>query len=305
MIRFKNLTKRYEDGKGIFDFSFEVEEGEVFGLLGDKDSGKSTVLRVLMGFETATKGRCAINGRDCQQWARSLHQIIGYLPDEISLPPMMTGREFLRSNAAMRGVKNLEHLFELAHRLDLDVDIKIGKMTSAQVQKTGIACALLHDPKVLLLDNPFRNLDKRTGSALIDIILEEKEKGKMVLLTTDSVDIADLTCDRVVLLEKGAVVYMGDVENMRENMYRDYLIQFSSGRAAMKFTNESFEVKRLKDRNLVVTVQGALLPLLQTLSRYPVTSIEPLPLPLKETFLHIYDMGGRSDDKFTDTETGY
>lgn len=296
MIRFKNLTKRYKNGKGIFDFSFEVEEGEVFALAGAKDAGKSTALRILMGYEMPTKGRCAINGRDCSQWARVLHPMIGYLPDEISLPAMMTGREFLRSNAAMRGIKNLEYMFELAYRLELDVDVKIGKMTSSDVQKTGIVCALLHDPKVILLDNPFRNLDKRAGSALIDVILEEKEKGKMILLTTDSVDIADLTCDRVALLEKGTVVYIGDVENMRENMYRDYLIQFASGHAAMKFANESFSVKRLKDRNLVVTVQGELLPLLQALARYPVTSIEPVPLSLKETFLHIYSMGGESDD---------
>lgn len=296
MIRFKNLTKRYEDGKGIFDFSFEVEEGEVCALVGDKGSGKSTVLRLLMGFENATKGRCVINGKDCQKDASSVHKITGYLPDKIALPPMMTGRQFLRSNAAMRGMKNLERLFELAYRLDLDVNEKIGRMTSSDVQKTGIVCALMHDPKVVLLDHPFRNLDTRARSSLVDIILEEKEKGKMVLLTTNSVDIADLTCDRVMLLEKGNVIYIGDVENMRENMYRNYLVQFTNGHEAMKFAQDSFEIMRIKDRNLVVSLQGELLPLLQALSQYAVTSIEPVPLSLKETFIHIYGMGGTVDD---------
>ncbi len=288
MIRFKNLTKRFEDGRGIFDFSFEVEEGEVFGLVGSEGSGKTTALRMLMGFEYPTKGRCAINGKDCVRAAVYLHRMTGYLPDGITLPSVLTGRQFLRSNAEMRGMRNLENLFNMAKRLELNIDRKIGEMTSADVQKTGLVCAMMHNPPVILLDNPFRNLDSRTRSALVDLILEEKEKGKMVILTSNTVDIADLTCDRVGLLDKGNIVYLGDVENMRENMYRSYLIQFGSSRAAMKFAKESFEIKSMKDRNLVVSLQGELLPLVRTLANYHVTSIEPVPLSLEETFVHIY-----------------
>lgn len=294
MIRFKNLTKIYEGGKGIFDFSFEVEEGEVFGLIGTDNAGKSTALRMLMGFEAASRGRCAINGKDCAKGAAHLRRSIGYLPDEIALPPTLTGRQFLRSNAQMRYMKNLEYLFSLAARLELDVDQKIGRMTSADVQKTGLVCAMMHNPPVLLLDNPFRNLDSKARSVLVDIILEEKEKNKMVLLTSESVDIADLTCDRVGLLENGNLVYIGDIENMRENMYRNYLIQFSSSRAAMQFSKEAFEIKSIKDRNTVVVIQGELLPLVQALAKYPVTSIEPIPLSLQETFVHIYGGGGHA-----------
>ena len=243
MIRFKNLTKRFEDGRGIFDFSFEVEVGEVFGLVGSKGSGKTTALRMLMGFENPTKGRCAINGKDCVRASVYLHKMIGYLPDEITLPAGLTGRQFLRSNAEIRGMRNLENLFNTAKRLKLDLDKKIGEMTSADVQKTGIVCALMHNPPVILLDNPFRNLDSKTRSVMVDLILEEKEKGKMVVLTSDNVDIADLTCDRVGLLDKGNIVYLGDVENMRENMYRRYLIQFGSSRSAMQFAKESFEIR--------------------------------------------------------------
>lgn len=294
MIRFKNLTKIYEGGKGIFDFSFEVEEGEVFGLIGTDNAGKSTALRMLMGFEAASRGRCAINGKDCAKGAAYLRRSIGYLPDEIALPPTLTGRQFLRSNAQMRYMKNLEYLFSLAARLELDVDQKIGRMTSADVQKTGLVCAMMHNPPVLLLDNPFRNLDSKARSVLVDIILEEKEKNKMVLLTSESVDIADLTCDRVGLLENGNLVYIGDIENMRENMYRNYLIQFSGSRAAMQFSKEAFEIKSIKDRNTVVVIQGELLPLVQALAKYPVTSIEPIPLSLQETFVHIYGGGGHA-----------
>lgn len=288
MIRFKNLTKRFEDGKGIFDFSFEVEEGEVFGLIGAENSGKSTALRMLMGFEIPTRGRCAINGKDCDKAPASLHKIVGYLPDKIALPSVLTGRQFLHSYAEIRGLRNLERLFELALRLELDVDQKIGKMSPADVQKTGIVCAFMHNPQVLLLDNPFRNLESRGRGNLVELILEEKEKGKMVLLTTESADTADLTCDRVGLLNRGNLIYLGDIENMRDNMYRKFLIQFASAHTAMKFSKEDFEIESIKDRSLMVTIQGELLPLIRVLAKYHVTNIDPVPLSLEETFIHIY-----------------
>lgn len=291
MIRFKNLTKRFENGKGISDFSFEVEEGEVFGLIGGEASGKSTALRMLMGFEIPTRGRCAINGKDCDKAAVSLHRIIGYLPDKIALPSALTGRQFLHSCAQIRGIKNLERLFELAQKLELDVDQRIAGMTAADVQKTGIVAAFMHNPQILLLDEPFANLDSRARGNLVELILEEKEKGRIILLTADSAEIADLTCDRVGLLDHGNLIYLSDIENMRDNMYRKYLLQFGSAHTAMKFAKEDFEIESMKDRSLTVSIQGELLPLVRVLAKYHITSIEPVPLSLQETFTHIYGGG--------------
>ena len=291
MIRFKNLTKSYGGNKGIFDFSFEVEEGEVFGLIGPSGSGKTTALRMLMGFEEPTKGRCAINGKDCAKASLSLRKITGYLPQKMLLPPELTGRQFLRSIAEIRGQRNYERMLEMADRLDLNVDESISRMSSADVKKTGIVCALQHNPAVVLLDRPFEHLDPKSRSIMVDIILEEKEQNHMVLITSDDVDGVDLTCDRVGMLDQGNIIYIGDIENLRENMCRDYMIQFHDARSAMKFTNEAFEVKSMKDRNVVISIQGAVKPLLQKVAEYPVTNIEPVPTSLEETFVHIY--GGR------------
>ena len=263
----------------------------MFGLLGPAGSGKTTALRMLMGFEEATKGRCAMNGKDCAKASLSLRRITGYLPQNLRLPSELTGRQFLKSMAQMRGVKNLERLFELAARLNLDVDQKIGKMISSDVKKTGIICALQHNPQVVLLDQPFHHLDPKSRSVLIDIILEEKEKEHMVLLASDDVNCIDMTCDRVGLLDHGNMVYIGDIEDLRENMCREYMIQFHDERNAMKFAGEDFEIKSMKDRNVVVSIRGAVKPLLQALTAYEVTEIEPVPTSLKETFEHIY--GGR------------
>lgn len=291
MIRFKNLTKSYDAGRGIFDFSFEVEEGEVFGLLGPDGSGKATALRMLLGLEAPTKGRCAINGKDCAKAGLSLREIIGYLPETFTLPSELTAIAFLKSMAQIRGVKNLGRLFELAARFELNVDEKIGRMTSADIKKVGIICAMQHNPQVLLLDRPFQHLDPKSRSLMVDLILEEKEKNHMVLLATDEVNGIDLSCDRVGLLDRGNMVYIGDIEDLRENMYREYVIQFHDARSAMKFSKEEYEIKTMKDRNVTVLVKGAVRPLLETLTGYQVTNLEPVPTSLKETFQHIY--GGR------------
>ncbi|MDO4634151.1 MAG: ABC transporter ATP-binding protein [Eubacteriales bacterium] len=291
MIRFKNLTKSYGNGRGIFDFSFEVEEGEVFGLVGPASSGKTTALRMLMGFEEPTKGRCAINGKDCSKAGASQRAQIGYLPQKTDLPPSLTVRQFLRSLNEIRGIRNLEHMFELAGRLQLELDVPLRKMSKAEQRKTAIIAAVMHHPQILLLDAPFRHLDPKERNVVTEIILEEREKNHIVVLSTDSVEDVDLTCDRVALLDHGNVAYLGDIENLRDNMYRNYQIRFSSKQMAMKFSKEQFEIKSMKDRNVVVTVRGALLPLLRTLGKYNVMGIEPIPLSLEEAFAQIY--GGR------------
>lgn len=291
MIRFKNLTKTYEDGTGIFDFSFEVEEGEVFGLVGPDKSGKSTALRMLMGFGECTKGRCAINGKDCAKASLSLHKIMGYLPQHFSLPADLTGKQFLKSMAEVRSIKNLERMFELAARLEVDLDEKLGKMNRSDIKKVGIICTFMHNPLIILLDQPFKNLDAKGQSVLVNLILEEREKNHMVVLATDSVTGIDLTCDRVALLDRGNIVYLGDVENLRENMHRDFAVQFANDAEALQFSKEDFEIKSIKDRSAIVSIQGEFRPLIQTLGKYEVTCIEPVPMKLDEAFVHIY--GGR------------
>lgn len=291
MIRFKNLTKSYGEGKGIFDLSFDVEEGEVFGLIGPSGSGKTTALRQLMGFEEPTRGRCVINGKDCAKAGLSLRRMMGYLPERLTLPGELTGRQFLKYMAQMRKMKNLTRIFEMAGRLEVNIDEHIGTMISADVKKIGIICAMQHNPPVLLLDRPFQHLDPKSRSVMIDLILEEKEKNHMVLLTTDNVDGADLTCDRVGLLDQGNLIYIGDIEDLRENMQRDYMVQFHDARSALKFSKESFEIKSMKDRNVIVSIKGTVKPLLSAVTAYEVTNVEPVHTSLKETFVHLY--GGR------------
>ena len=206
MIRVKNLTKDYGGRKGIFDLSFEVENGEVFGLLGPEGAGKTTVISQLLGFASASRGRCFINGKSCHTRSAEIMEFTGYLPEEISLPEDMTGLAFVRFMAEIKGIKSIERAQQVAERFELDLDERIRKMSRRTRKKVGIVCAFMHDPAVILLDEPMGGLDALMQGRLNDLILEEKGKGKTILFASHTFEEVERICDRVGMIKKGLMV---------------------------------------------------------------------------------------------------
>ena len=154
MISVQNVTKQFSNGKGLFDITFEVKEGEVFGYLGPNGAGKSTTIRNLMGFIKPTAGKATIFGLDCWEDAAKIQREVGYLPGEISFIEGMNGLEFLNLMQGMRGLKDIKRRDELIERLQFDVKTPIRKMSKGMKQKVGIVAAFMHDPEVLILDEP-------------------------------------------------------------------------------------------------------------------------------------------------------
>jgi len=176
MIQLEHLTKRFSNGKGIFDVTFEIERGEVFGYLGPNGAGKSTTIRHLMGFIKPTSGRALISGKDCWKHAADIQAEVGYLPGEIAFIDGMTGWEFIE---LMRGMKKMKHpgrRDELIERLQFDVKTPIRKMSKGMKQKVAMVIAFMDDPDVLILDEPTSGLDPLMQRLFIDLILEEKQK---------------------------------------------------------------------------------------------------------------------------------
>lgn len=289
MIRVKNLTKNYGGNKGVFDLSFDVRNGEIVGLLGPKGSGKSTVISLLMGFQTPASGRCTVHGKNCAKQTRSVMLFTGYLPGSHSLPEQMTGLSFLRFMAEMRGIRSLERALEVAERLRLDVGIRIGKMSEADRQKTALACAFMHDPSVLLLDEPSRGLDLLSKNGLFELLLEEKRRGKTILLTSDTYSDVERVCDRAVLLRRGMIVYMDDIAGIRASAGKLFRIGFEEEQEAVKFVRrESFVVRDMRKSVLTVALSESIQPLLRVLSNYRVLEFETVAQDLEEIFAHLY-----------------
>ena len=288
MIRVKNLTKDYGGRKGIFDLSFEVENGEVFGLLGPEGAGKTTVISQLFGFASASRGRCFINGKSCHTRSAEIMEFTGYLPEEISLPEDMTGLAFVRFMAEIKGIKSIERAQQVAERFELDLDERIRKMSRRTRKKVGIVCAFMHDPAVILLDEPMGGLDALMQGRLNDLILEEKGKGKTILFASHTFEEVERICDRVGMIKKGLMVNVDDIAGIRAAKKKSYIVSFATDEDARRFAREGFEVISLSGRQITVSLKGEMMPLVKALGSYQVVGLETVAQSLEDVFIHFY-----------------
>lgn len=238
IIQVENLTRDYGKGKGIFNLSFEVKKGEVFGFLGPNGSGKTTTIRHLMGFIQAKSGHCTIDGRDCWKEAVLIQSKLGYIPGEISFFDEMTGLELLNFFMQYRGLKDSSRMQELLAYLELDPKVKIKKMSKGMKQKVGIVLAFMHDPDILILDEPTSGLDPLMQNRFIELILKEKQQGKTILLSSHMFEEVEKTCDRVGIIRAGKLVEIDSVDALRAKHAKTYQVTLESEQLAHEFSRD-------------------------------------------------------------------
>jgi len=208
MIEVSGLTKRYEYVFEVDDVTFSVARGEVLGFLGPNGAGKTTTMRMLTGFLPASSGSVTIDGYDIQTQSLQARQRIGYLPEGVPLYPEMTVTGYLDHMARLRNVQArdaaVEHAMELVH-LSERADDRIGKLSKGQRQRVGLAQALLHNPDVLILDEPTVGLDPRQIIEVRELI-RELGATRTVILSTHILPEVSMLCNRVVIIKKGRVV---------------------------------------------------------------------------------------------------
>lgn len=238
IISIENLTRDYGGGKGVFNLSFQVGEGEVFGFLGPNGAGKTTTIRHLMGFIKAESGRCTINGLDCWTASDKIQKNLGYIPGEISFFDDMGGMEFLNFIGKYRGIDAQNRKKELLEYFELDPKGKIKKMSKGMKQKIGIVAAFMHDPAILILDEPTSGLDPLMQSRFVDLIAEEKKRGKTILMSSHMFEEVERTCDRVGIIREGRLVAVDSVEALREHHVRSYTVTLDTEETAKAFAKD-------------------------------------------------------------------
>lgn len=237
-IRAENLKRDYGDGKGVFDVSFSVPQGEAFGFLGPNGAGKTTVIRHLMGFIRPKGGKCAVCGMDCWEKRELVQGKVGYIPGEISFFDDMTGAEFLKFIGKYRKIGSLSKQKELIDRFELDTKSKIKKMSKGTKQKVGIVSAFMADPEVLILDEPTGGLDPLMQGRFIDLINEEKSAGKTIFLSSHMFEEVERTCDRIGIIRRGHLVAVDSVHELRKRHIRTYSVQLDSQEEASSFARD-------------------------------------------------------------------
>ncbi len=289
MIQVKNLTQIYPSKKGIFDISFEVKEGEVFGYLGPNGAGKTTTIRALMGFTNASKGEALINGLNCRHKRSSLQKTIGYLPGEMNMLDYMTGMEFLTFMGNMRGMKDTKRRDELIKMFDLDTQGKIKKMSKGMKQKLGIIVAFMHDPKVYILDEPTSGLDPLMQNVFMELLKGEKQKGKTILMSSHIFEEVQKVCDRVGIIKEGRIVTIQDIGELNSVNTKSFVVTLGSKKDADKIAASSFDTSRIDDYAVKVSVSYPFNECYLLLSKCDVKHLEAQQVTLENMFMKYYE----------------
>jgi ABC-2 type transport system ATP-binding protein len=222
MIEVQNLTKRYPTQVAVSDVTFSVRQGEIVGFLGPNGAGKTTTMRVLTGFLPPTSGTARIEGHDIVRQSREARAALGYLPESAALYPEMRVREYLAYRARLEGVSGAEvgrRVSDSIARCLLDevADRKVENLSKGYRQRTALAGALVHQPPVLILDEPTVGLDPAQIIRIRETI-RALGRERAVLLSTHILPEVDAVCDRVLIIDRGRIVAEGKPEELRRGL---------------------------------------------------------------------------------------
>lgn len=287
VLTVNQLSRDYGNGRGIFDLTFQVKEGEALGFLGPNGAGKTTTIRHLMGFLRPEKGSCSINGLDCWKHLATIQKDLGYIPGEISFFDDMTGKEFLEFYSNYRNLKTTGRMNELIDRFDLDTRGKLKKMSKGMKQKVGIVAAFIHDPQVLILDEPTSGLDPLMQNRFIELISEEKQKGKTILMSSHMFEEVERTCHRVCIIREGKLVAVDSVDSLKASQAKKFVITFENEEMAADFALK-WEESTYSSNQVTLIVRQNINDMIALLSKYSICNITAPEQGLEEIFLQYY-----------------
>ncbi|WP_288551095.1 ATP-binding cassette domain-containing protein [uncultured Brachyspira sp.] len=247
MISVKNLTKYYDDFQALKGISFEIKSGEIVGILGPNGAGKSTTLRILTSYLSPTSGDAIIDGKSILDKDIEIKKIIGYLPESAPLYNDMCVFDYL---VYMADIQELDRN-KLSERLNYVVEVcslkdviskPIGELSKGYKQRVGLAGAIIHDPKILILDEPTNGLDPNQIVEIRELI-KELGKEKTVLISTHILSEVEATCSRAIIINKGTIIADNDPKHLSVDN------KISSIKLSLK-TNDSFETIKTKLNSL-------------------------------------------------------
>jgi len=222
----KNLTKSFDAKIVLNDLSFDLAKGEIFGLLGPNGAGKTTMIRIILDIIRADHGEIKIFG---EEFDESLKERIGYLPEERGLYQKITVLECLRYFAELKNVKKSED------KIDFWLDKvglrdykkkKIEGLSKGMQQKIQLVAAFIHNPELLILDEPFSGLDPINTKLAKDILLDLKREGKTIILSTHQMDQVERTCDRILMINRGKRVLYGSLDEIKSHYKESLVVEY-------------------------------------------------------------------------------
>jgi len=294
------LTKKFGEFYAVRDLDLDVRPGEIYGFLGPNGAGKSTTIKLLLGLLRPSGGTATIFGKDARKHGTKLKRWMGYLPGELDLYENLTPNQLFRYSASLYGVDDLSYAHELSERLKLTkVDTNIGNLSQGNKQKVGVVQALLHRPRLVILDEPTNALDPLIRHELYGILLEARDNGTTVFFSSHVLAEAERLCDRVAIIRDGVLVRVGTVEELKAIAPRRIRLMFEDRIPASAFENlpgvtdvQIYDDREHEDRVVELKVRSNLDEVVKVVSTYPLTDLYSEDLSLEDIFLGYYQMSG-------------
>lgn len=289
VIEIRNLTKYYGKVRGIIDVSFDVKEGEIFGFIGPNGSGKSTTIRTLLELIHPTSGEAKVFGKDCVKDSPEILREVGYLPSEVFYYDDMKVVDLLKYSASFYKKDCSKRIKELAQILNLDLTRKINELSYGNKKKVGIVQALLHEPKLLILDEPTGGLDPLIQQKFFELLRRENKKGMTIFFSSHVLSEVQKICDRIAIIKEGRIIKVERMTDINEDNYKRFKIDIKD-----KIKDNYFQIEGVNDLKIDKNIhsfmyRGDINDILLKVSKIKINNIWVDEPDLEEIFLHYYN----------------
>lgn len=298
VISINKLSKQYSSSQrfAIKDLTISVGQGEVYGFLGPNGAGKSTTIRTLLNFIQPTGGGATIQGQDIVQDSLMIRRKVGYLAGNFSAYDKMTGRQFLKYMQDLQPLKQKKYLSELIKRFNVNTTKKIGELSKGNKQKLGIVQAVMHQPEVLILDEPTDGLDPLMQEEFYSLLRQQKQQGVTIFFSSHNLAEVRKICDRIGIIKDGRLVTEQTLAEMAEHAAQTFTITFvdKAPVGALKALSGVSKLQTPAPNQVSLHVKNSGLPgLLKFLSNQKLAHLQTQELNLEDEFMKYYEKGGK------------
>jgi ABC-2 type transport system ATP-binding protein len=283
------LSKDYGSARGLFGLDLEVGRGEIFGFLGPNGAGKSTTMRLLLDLIRPTAGSARVLGLDTRRGSVEIRRRVGFLPGDFAVYPKLTGRAVLDYLAQLRGGVDLRVRQALVERFEADLDRPVRQLSTGSRQKLGLIQAFMHEPELLILDEPIAGLDPLVQRRFHTLLGEVSAEGRTVFLSSHTLSEVEQVTDRLAILREGRLVVVDSLENLRQVAVQRLEIEFGGPVDCDRF-REIPVVREVHAHGRTVTIgfEGSADAVVKAAAAYEVRAIRPREADLEEIFLRYY-----------------
>jgi ABC-2 type transport system ATP-binding protein len=293
VIAASGLSKDYGSGRGLFGLDLEVGQGEIFGFLGPNGAGKSTTIRLLLDLIRPTSGSARVLGLDTRRESVEIRRRVGFLPGDLALYPKLNGRAVLDYLGRLRGGVDPGVRDSLAERFAADLDRPIRQLSTGNRQKLGLIQAFMHEPELLILDEPIAGLDPLVQQSFHALLGEVSAQGRTVFLSSHTLSEVERVTHRLAILRQGRLVVVDSLENLRTVAVQRLEIEFAEDVDAGEFrTLPGVKEVEAAGRTLTIGFEGSADAVVKAAAAHEVRAIRPREDDLEDIFLRYYREAG-------------